>query len=85
MKDVVVKIVTAEWCINCKPVKKSLSELQEELGFTLELVDADANPDTVRKLGVRGLPTTIIYKNGAVSNTIVGAKTKQELLVGLDA
>lgn len=79
-----VVIVSASWCTKCSPTKKVLTELSEEYGFNLEVLDADSNPEKVRDLGVRGLPTILMYKeNYLTPSMIVGGKTKSELEVAL--
>lgn len=75
-----VVVVSASWCGQCGPYKKAL----EQAGIEFEVCDADApeNEALLTKLGVRGLPTTIIYVDGAVAVTLAGAQVKklQELL-----
>jgi thioredoxin 1 len=71
----------AEWCGPCKQIAPTLEEISEELGdkLTIAKVDVDDNPDTPNKYGVRGIPTLIIFKDGEVAATKVGALPKNKL------
>jgi thioredoxin 1 len=68
----------AEWCGPCKMIGPSLEELSDELGeqVTIAKVNIDDHPDTPSKYGVRGIPTMILFKNGEVVDTKVGAAPK---------
>ncbi|MFC4291997.1 thioredoxin [Sphingorhabdus arenilitoris] len=68
----------AEWCGPCKMIGPSLEELSEELGETVTIakLNIDDHPDTPAKYGVRGIPTMILFKNGEVADTKVGAAPK---------
>lgn len=81
----VVKIVTAAWCGQCPSVKKAFAELLEERGdFTLELIDADTQEKEVANLRVRGLPTTLLYRDGELVKSIVGPKQKSVFAEALE-
>ncbi len=71
----------AEWCGPCKMIGPSLEELSVELGerVTIAKLDIDANPDAPAKYGVRGIPTMILFKDGAPAATKVGAAPKSQL------
>ena len=71
----------AEWCGPCKMIGPSLEELSEELGeqVTIAKLNIDDNPDAPSKYGVRGIPTMILFKNGAPAATKVGAAPKSQL------
>ena len=71
----------AEWCAPCRQIAPLLEELASELGETLEIakIDVDSNPATPGKYGVRGIPTLILFKNGEVAATKVGALPKTKL------
>ena len=71
----------AEWCGPCKMIGPSLEELAEELGeqVTIAKVDIDENPDAPGRYGVRGIPTMILFKNGEVAATQVGALPKSAI------
>ena len=72
----------AEWCGPCKMIAPVLSEVADEYNdkITIAKMDVDANTDTPAKFGVRGIPTLIIFKDGAVHAQKVGALSKAQLL-----
>ena len=76
----------AEWCGPCKMIGPSLEELSEELGeqVTIAKLNIDDNPDAPTKYGVRGIPTMILFKNGAPAATKVGAAPKGQLKAWLE-
>ena len=71
----------AEWCGPCKMIGPSLEEISEELGEQVDIVklNIDDHPDTPAKYGVRGIPTMILFKDGAIADTKVGAAPKAAL------
>jgi thioredoxin 1 len=71
----------AEWCGPCKMIGPSLEEISEELGeqVTIAKLNIDENPDAPGRYGVRGIPTMILFKNGAPAATKVGAAPKSQL------
>ncbi len=71
----------AEWCGPCKAVAPTLEEIAQEMGDTLTVakLNIDDNPDTPRKYGIRGIPTMMLFKDGEVAATKVGAVSKNEL------
>ena len=71
----------AEWCGPCKMIGPALEEISEELGeqVTIAKLNIDDNPDAPAKYGVRGIPTTILFKNGEPAATKVGAAPKSVL------
>jgi thioredoxin 1 len=71
----------AEWCGPCKMIGPALEELSEELGekVTIAKLNIDDNPDAPGRYGVRGIPTMILFKNGAPAATQVGAAPKSQL------
>jgi thioredoxin 1 len=77
----------AEWCGPCKMIGPSLEEISEELGekVTIAKINIDENPDAPAKYGVRGIPTMILFKNGAPAATKVGAAPKSALKGWLEA
>ena len=76
----------AEWCGPCKMIGPSLEEISEELGeqVTIAKLNIDDNPDAPGKFGVRGIPTMILFKNGAPAATKVGAEPKGRLKAWLE-
>jgi thioredoxin 1 len=77
----------AEWCGPCKMVAPILDELAGERSgkLTVAKLNVDENPATPMKYGIRGIPTMILFKNGQVAATKVGALPKRQLLAWLDS
>lgn len=71
----------AEWCGPCKMIGPALEELSDELGdkVTITKINIDENPDAPARYGVRGIPTMILFKDGAPAATKVGAAPKGAL------
>jgi thioredoxin 1 len=71
----------AEWCGPCRMIAPALEEISDELGDRVEVVklNIDENPDAPAKYGVRGIPTMILFANGAPVATKVGAAPKTQL------
>ncbi|TWB54570.1 thioredoxin [Nitrospirillum viridazoti] len=71
----------ATWCGPCKMIAPSLESIAEELNgqLTVAKLDIDDNPLTPGKYGVRGVPTLMLFKDGEVVATKVGALPKQAL------
>jgi len=71
----------AEWCGPCKMIGPSLEELSDEFGekVTIAKINIDENPEAPGKYGVRGIPTMILFKDGAPAATKVGAAPKSQL------
>jgi thioredoxin 1 len=72
----------AEWCGPCKQIAPALEEISSELGerLTVAKLNIDDNPSTPAKYGVRGIPTLMIFKDGQVASTKVGAAPKGKIL-----
>lgn len=77
----------AEWCGPCKMIAPVLDELAGEYNGKVKVckMDVDANKDTPTKFGIRGIPTLIIFKNGAAEATKVGALSKAQLSEFIDS
>ena len=77
----------AEWCGPCKQIGPALEELSAEYEGRVKIVkvDVDSNPETAAKFNVRGIPTLLVFKNGAVEATKVGALSKTQLTEFVDA
>jgi thioredoxin 1 len=71
----------AEWCGPCKQIAPALDELSDELGgkLTIAKLNIDENPGTPSKFGVRGIPTLMLFKDGQVAATKIGALPKNKL------
>jgi thioredoxin 1 len=76
----------ADWCKPCVMISKSLGELAEEYGDKLVIVkiDADSNPEAVRTYGVMSMPTLLVFREGEVVGSMVGAKPKASLRKSID-
>ena len=71
----------AEWCGPCKTIAPALEEIATELGdrVTVVKINIDENPQTPTKFGVRGIPTLMLFKDGEVAATKVGALPRKQL------
>ena len=71
----------ATWCGPCRQIAPALEEIAKEYDgkITVAKIDIDENPETPGKYGVRGVPTLMIFKDGEVAATSVGAKPKGQL------
>ena len=76
----------AEWCGPCKMIAPVLDELADDYAGRLKIckLNVDSNTQTAPKFGIRGIPTLIIFKNGAVAGTKVGALSKSQLAAFID-
>ncbi len=77
----------AEWCGPCKMIAPILEEIAVEYQgrVTIAKVNIDNNPGTPQRYGVRGIPTMILFKDGEVLATKVGALAKSQLAAFIDA
>lgn len=77
----------AEWCGPCKMIAPILDEVATEYAGKLKVakLNIDQNQDTPPKFGIRGIPTLMLFKNGAVAATKVGALSKSQLTAFIDA
>ena len=77
----------AEWCGPCKMIAPILEEIAVEYAGKLIVakVNIDNNPGTPQRYGVRGIPTLILFKDGEVHATKVGALAKSQLAAFIDA
>ncbi|OKI47389.1 thioredoxin [Micromonospora sp. CB01531] len=71
----------AEWCPPCRTVSRHLAELAEEFGDALRFVtlNSDENPETTRAYQVMSMPTMLVFRDGQVVGSIVGARPKNHL------
>lgn len=71
----------AEWCGPCKMIGPALEEIASEMGEQVKIakINIDENPNTPSKFGVRGIPTLMMFKDGEVIATKVGALPKTQL------
>jgi len=77
----------AEWCGPCKMITPLLEEIVVEYGDKIKVakLNIDDNPGTPPKYGIRGIPTLMLFKDGNVEATKVGAMSKSQLTAFIDA
>lgn len=77
----------AEWCGPCKMIAPILDEIAEEYTGKVKIIklNIDENPATPPKYGIRGIPTLMLFKDGNVEATKVGAVSKSQLTAFLDS
>ncbi|MCP4956837.1 thioredoxin [Photobacterium aquimaris] len=77
----------AEWCGPCKMIAPILDEIADEYEgkLTIGKLNIDQNAATPPKFGIRGIPTLLLFKDGAVAATKVGALSKTQLKEFLEA
>ena len=77
----------AEWCGPCKMIAPALDQVAQEYAGRLKVakLNIDENQATPPKFGIRGIPTLMIFKNGNVEATKVGALSKSQLNAFIDS
>ncbi len=77
----------AEWCGPCKAIAPVLDEIARDYSDRLRVVqlNIDENPDTPPRYGIRGIPTLMLFKDGNVEATKVGAVSKSQLTAFIDS
>lgn len=77
----------AEWCGPCKMIAPVLEEIAQEYAGKVKIckLNIDDNKETPPKYAVRGIPTLMLFKNGNVEATKVGALSKSQLAAFLDS
>ena len=76
----------AEWCGPCKMIAPILDEVATSYAGKLQIakMNVDENRDIPAKFGIRGIPTLMIFKNGELAATKVGAMSKSQLTAFID-
>jgi len=77
----------AEWCGPCKMIAPILEEIASEYSGKIRVakLNIDDNPQTPPKYGIRGIPTLMLFKDGNVEATKVGALSKSQLTAFIDS
>jgi thioredoxin 1 len=77
----------AEWCGPCKMIAPILDDIAQEYDSRLKVakLNIDDNPHTPPRYGIRGIPTLMLFKNGEVEATKVGAISKSQLTAFIDS
>ena len=77
----------AEWCGPCKSISPIIEELAGEYEGKIKIckLNIDESPETPTKFNVRGIPTLLLFKNGAVVSQKVGAAAKSQLSAWIDS
>jgi len=77
----------AEWCGPCKMIAPILDDISKEYAGRLKVakLNIDDNQQTPPKYGIRGIPTLMLFKNGSVEATKVGALSKSQLTAFIDS
>ena len=77
----------AEWCGPCKAIAPILDEVSKDYDGKLRVakMNVDENRDVPAKFGIRGIPTLMLFKNGQLAATKVGALSKAQLTAFIDS
>ncbi|TVO72398.1 thioredoxin TrxA [Sedimenticola selenatireducens] len=77
----------AEWCGPCKMIAPVLDEISGEYTGKIKVakLNIDDNPNTPPRYGIRGIPTLMLFKDGEVEATKVGAVSKSQLIAFIDS
>jgi len=75
----------AEWCAPCKMIAPSVDEIAAEYKDRIRIakMDIDSSPKTPGGLGIMGIPTLILFKDGAEVERLVGFRTKEAMIKAL--
>lgn len=84
--NLVLVDVWASWCGPCKMISPIVDEISSDYQGRLSVgkLDADSNRETITELGVRNIPTILLYKNGEIVDKSTGVVTKQKLVEMID-
>ena len=76
----------ADWCGPCKAISPIVEELASDYADRIDVrkVDVDADPELAGQFGIRGIPTLMLFKDGAPVETVVGSVSKSKLAGVID-
>ncbi|MFQ6675960.1 MAG: thioredoxin [Fidelibacterota bacterium] len=76
----------AEWCAPCRLIEPYVQEIAGEYAGKIRVgrLNVDHNPETATQYGIRSIPNLLVFKNGAISDQMVGAVPKQSITRMLD-
>src|SRR5712692_10914750 len=71
----------ASWCAPCRMLAPTVEAIAEDFAGKIKVtkLNVDENPNTAAKYSIRGIPTLLLFQNGAVVETLVGVKPKEEI------
>ena len=74
--------IWAPWCNPCKQISPIIDQISLDFLNKVKVgkLNADESPDTVTELGIRSIPTILLYKNGEIVDKSIGMTTKQKLI-----
>jgi len=77
----------ADWCGPCKMIAPVLEDIASEYAGKVKIakLNIDENPNTPPRYGIRGIPTLMLFKDGEVEATKVGAVSKSQLTAFIDS
>jgi thioredoxin 1 len=77
----------ADWCGPCKMIAPVLDEIANEYAGKVKIakLNIDENPNTPPRYGIRGIPTLMLFRQGEVEATKVGAVSKSQLTAFIDS
>tara|TARA_Y100001970_G_C14211397_1_gene847167 strand:- start:411 stop:731 length:321 start_codon:yes stop_codon:yes gene_type:complete len=77
----------AEWCGPCKQIGPALEEISNEMSekIIVSKLNIDENPQVASKYGVKGIPTLMLFNNGEIISTKVGALPKSKIVEWIDS
>ena len=80
-KKIVLLDIWAPWCAPCRGMEPTIEAIDKEANSWLDIVklDASVEMELVQELGISGLPTYLVFKNGKIISSIIGATTKTKL------
>ena len=82
--DVILIDFWAEWCGPCKKLSPILDEVSNDIGLWVGKLNVDENPIKTQEFSVTSIPTMVLFTNGVLTKTIVGARPKHVMLKELE-